>query len=110
MKQRGAAGQQVARGLGAGRPAMSPRSPAWRNAHLLGAILVAPSQPLLQLVPLPADTLQVLLQLPPLPDPGLRLTFQPACLLFPSPSIHLSLHTSCCSSQVERWLCCHLLG
>ena len=37
------------------------------QTHLLGAVLVAPSQALLQLVPLPADALQVLLQLPPLP-------------------------------------------
>lgn len=36
--------------------------------HLLGTVLVAPSQTLLQLVPLPADALQVLLQLPPLPQ------------------------------------------
>lgn len=44
-----------------------PRGWSGGQTHLLGAVLIAPSQALLQLVPLSADALQVLLQLPPLP-------------------------------------------
>lgn len=36
--------------------------------HLLGTVLIASPQALLQLIPLTADALQVLLQLPPLPQ------------------------------------------
>lgn len=38
------------------------------GTHLLGTVLIAPPQALLQLIPLTGDALQVLLQLPPLPQ------------------------------------------
>lgn len=38
------------------------------RTHLLGTVLIASPQALLQLIPLTADALQVLLQLPPLPQ------------------------------------------
>lgn len=37
-----------------------------QHLHLFGTVFIAASQPLLQLIPLPADALQVFLQLPAL--------------------------------------------
>ena len=85
-------------GVGAGRQAAAGGAlpgPRQSGAHLLGAVLVAPSQTLLQLVPLSADALQVLLQLPALPRMPASVSAserRPALLTMPlGPAFYISV-------------------
>lgn len=89
-------GRQVARG-----PCAFPER-GW--TYLLGTVLVAPSQALLQLIPLTADTLQVLLELLPLPDPHLRLISSALLAGVHAYSPPPSLSRPCGLSKVERYL------